>query len=91
MFLSHVRIIVFSTTQEKYGFPGLKSYFSAISITNQRERGRFRYIFKLGSRRIGQKKMKTWKITLRLGVNSLFLFYSAKVKYQLVKNEFEYI
>lgn len=35
--------------------------------------------------------MKTWKITLRLGVNSLFLFYSAKVKYQLVKNEFEYI
>lgn len=83
MFLSHVRIIVFSTTREKLDFPGLKSYFSDISITNQRERGWFRYIFKLGSSpRTGQKKMKTLKITLRLGVNSLFLFYSAKVKYQ---------
>ena len=83
MFLSHVRITVFSTTREKLDFPGLKSYFSDISITNQGERGWFRYIFKLGSGpRIGQKKMKTLKITLRLGVNSLFLFYSAKVKYQ---------
>lgn len=82
MFLSHVRLIVFSITQEKYGFPGLKSYFSAISITKQRERGPFRYIFKLGSSRIEQKKMKTWKITLRLQVNSLFLFYSATVRWQ---------
>ena len=39
MFLSHVRLIVFSITQEKYGFPGLKSYFSAIKH-NQSERKR---------------------------------------------------